>query len=267
MDPNRRFDTLEREVIWNRDRRRCQNPDCNNYRETDGEVPFSEATVHHVVEHCTGGATRLENGVLVCRVCHLDRDLMLRLAPRFQEYLRGIYASQGEQPTDGRHGTRPEAAAQGSEANTGERRGRRRRARRSGRKLKIAIRWRRLGVDRDDQIIEEPPNEAVLKFLSELMAAPPIGDSMKQQLTRVRVIRYPLSSRPEEAFINQATGEPHSYLAIPGTDLFLCPLSSNPEKVQRLRTCAENLTLPNGNPFPEGSVEFSMVEDPEGGIG
>ena len=123
-------------------------------------------------------------------------------------------------------------------------------------------------MERDDQIIEEAPNEAVRKFISELIAAPEIGHSMRQQLTRVRVIRYPLSSRPDETFANQATGKPHSYLDIPGAeDLFLCPLSSNPEKLQRLRACTENLTLPNGNPFPEGSVEFSMVENPEGGIG
>jgi hypothetical protein len=266
-DPNRHFDAIEREVIWNRDRRKCQNPECNNYQEISDEVPFRDATVHHVREHCSGGGTRLENGVLVCCVCHRDRELMLRLAPRFQEYLRAIYAGQDVQATDRTPPATPATTTIPNMSGTGEKQGRRRRRRRSGARLRIAIHWRRFGVERGDQIIEEAPNEAVIQFVSELLTERQIGESMRQQLTRVRVVRYALSDRPEEAFVNQATGEAHSYLSIPDTGLFLCPLSSNPEKIQRLQECVDGLTLANGAPFPEGSVEFSLVENPLGGIG
>ncbi len=40
LDPNRRFDVLEREVIWNRDRGICQNPGCPRPAR---RVPFREA--------------------------------------------------------------------------------------------------------------------------------------------------------------------------------------------------------------------------------
>ena len=96
-DPDRNFDPIEKEVIWYRDGRRCRNPDCKNYQEVGGEVPFREATVHHVVEHCAGGPTRLENGVLVCPVCHSDKDLMLRLKPHFQEHLRRVCSGRAQE--------------------------------------------------------------------------------------------------------------------------------------------------------------------------
>ena len=61
-DPQRTFGTLEREIIYYRDRKRCG--DCN------ADVPWSEAEIHHVDQHSQGGTTTLQNGALVHRQCH-----------------------------------------------------------------------------------------------------------------------------------------------------------------------------------------------------
>ncbi|SMP64250.1 Uncharacterized conserved protein, contains ParB-like and HNH nuclease domains [Neorhodopirellula lusitana] len=61
-DPNRAFGILEREVIYYRDKKRCQV--CNS------DVVWSEAQIHHVHEHSMGGQTELSNGALVHAHCH-----------------------------------------------------------------------------------------------------------------------------------------------------------------------------------------------------
>ena len=63
-DPNRNIGELERELIYDRDKKRCQVPGC------DAEVPWSEAEIHHVELHSQGGATTIDNGALVCKRCH-----------------------------------------------------------------------------------------------------------------------------------------------------------------------------------------------------
>lgn len=82
LDGKRLFDALEKEIIWMRDGRKCKNPSCGRV------VAFSEAHIHHVVEHTAGGPTALANGILVCCDCHADRPKMQALTPVFQEYLR-----------------------------------------------------------------------------------------------------------------------------------------------------------------------------------
>lgn len=82
LDPKRLFDTLEKEVIWVRDKRRCQSPDCGR------NLSFAEARIHHIDEHSVGGPTVLENGVLVCPECHANRKHMLSLTPAFLEHVR-----------------------------------------------------------------------------------------------------------------------------------------------------------------------------------
>jgi len=82
LDPKRLFDGLEKEVIWIRDDRRCQNPDHK------AAVTFPEARIHHINEHSAGGVTALENGILVCQKCHSDRQRMQSLAPVFQQHIR-----------------------------------------------------------------------------------------------------------------------------------------------------------------------------------
>ena len=61
-DPKRLFGSLEREIIYYRDKKKCA--------VCDGEVIWSEADIHHIEEHTKGGPTKLENGVLVHRHCH-----------------------------------------------------------------------------------------------------------------------------------------------------------------------------------------------------
>jgi hypothetical protein len=84
LDPKRLFDALEKEVIWVRDSRKCKNPACGRL------VSFSEARVHHINEHSAGGSTVLENGVLVCPECHVNRQHMQSLAPAFQQHLKQL---------------------------------------------------------------------------------------------------------------------------------------------------------------------------------
>lgn len=83
-DPKRLFDVLEREIVWWRDRRTCQNPTCRRL------VPFPEATVHHVVEHTGGGQTTLANGVLVCTDCAPKRKELQAAGPALTNYLQSI---------------------------------------------------------------------------------------------------------------------------------------------------------------------------------
>jgi hypothetical protein len=63
-DPSRSFGELERELIYYRDKKKCQRPGC------DGDVQWSEAEIHHVELHSQGGATILGNGALVHKRCH-----------------------------------------------------------------------------------------------------------------------------------------------------------------------------------------------------
>lgn len=63
-DPSRNFGELERELIYYRDKKKCQRPGC------DVDVQWSEAEIHHVELHSQGGATILGNGALVHKRCH-----------------------------------------------------------------------------------------------------------------------------------------------------------------------------------------------------
>ena len=255
LDPQRLFDPLEKEVIWNRDRGICQNPKCVR---PERRVPFRSATVHHVVEHTAGGATTLKNGVLICPECHADRVEMQRLAPHFHEYLGRIYAIPGQQligavsvdprgdPVFGQPTPDVEAGENGSATAAGG--------------LKIVVDWGALDVDRKAQTFSGgPASDIIVKLLVELIGA--FGKPMEQQLTELPVIRYPLSRTPATAFLNYATGKPFGSLPVPGTDLHFCPQSSNSEKVTRLTTLVSRLVLPDGSGFPEGSVQCSVEPD------
>lgn len=61
-DPKRTFGSLERELVYWRDRKKCQ--------VCDAEVNWDEAEIHHVEEHHRGGMTTLDNGALVHKHCH-----------------------------------------------------------------------------------------------------------------------------------------------------------------------------------------------------
>lgn len=251
LDPHRLFDPLEKEVIWNRDRGTCQCPSCER---ADRVIPFVEATVHHVEEHCTGGQTVLGNGVLVCPQCHSNRNEMQRQTGHFKNYLARVYAN-----TSGSAAAAPvgetdilslgqlEEGGEGAQDRPGRSR------------IKIELDWGELDVDREKQTFDEPQASAtVVKLLAALIAE--FGAPMTRQLQEIPVLRYPLSYKPEEAFLNAKTGQPFSYLPVPSTRLFFCPQSSSSEKVRRLSELFGRLVLPDDRVFPEGSIEVALVE-------
>ncbi len=63
-DPTRLFGELEREIIYYRDKKKCQLPSCG------ASVLWLDAEVHHVESHSQGGRTTLGNGALVHKHCH-----------------------------------------------------------------------------------------------------------------------------------------------------------------------------------------------------
>jgi hypothetical protein len=256
-DPDRCFDTLEKEVIWNRDRGLCQNPDC---KWPGRRVPFNKATIHHVQEHTAGGPTTLQNGILVCQDCHASRPDMHRLTPHFQEYLQRIYASPDQQTTEAAQifPSPEEGLGQSESQNDSDENG----TRAMGGKLKIIVHWGELDVEREDQIIsEDQASASIVKLLVTFIDV--FGDSVKQQLTELPVIRFPLSKNPTADFINAARGRPFGSMRVPGTDpvLYFCPHSGNDEKVKKLNKLVSRLTLPDGRNFPPGSVEI-LIDAP-----
>lgn len=251
LDQHRLFDPLEKEVIWNRDRGTCQCPDCER---PDRLIPFAEATIHHVEEHCAGGQTVLTNGVLVCPQCHSNRFEMQRLTAHFKEYLARIYTKS---PNDaapspiGNSDSSPLGQLSDGSDNGSEPLGRSR--------IRIAVDWGALDVDRKKQVFEEPQASAtVVQLLAALIAE--FGVSITTQLREIAILRYPLSDKPEEAFLNLQTGRAFSYLPVPGTNLYFCPQSSSPEKVRRLIELFGRLVLPDDRVFPEGSIEVTLTE-------
>jgi len=181
---------------------------------------------------------------------------MQRLKPHFQEYLRRIYASLGQQttgivpinlPPDENLGRTEPQNDNGENGSLGP-----------GGKLKILIHWGELDVDRVDQTIsEDQGSTSIAKLCGELIHE--FKDSMKQQLTELPVVRYPLSKNPNADFVNAATGRPFGSILVPGTeDLYFCPQSGNDEKVKRLNKLFSRLTLPDGRNFPTDSIEVSI---------
>jgi hypothetical protein len=251
LDPTRCFGGLEREVIWNRDRGQCQNPGCQR---PNRRVPYREAHLHHIVEHTKGGKTTLQNGILICQECHSDRAEMQRLMPHFQEYLSRIYADPTKPPSgtgvvagndlvDGTLETDADEDQSGRAPTKG--------------RLKITIDWGSLDIDREPQTIADShASDSIVKLLVELIGA--FGSAMEQQLTELKIIRYPLSKTPATTFLNPATQAPFSSIRVPGTDLYFCSHSSNPEKVRRLQTLFSQLILPDGRDFPPGSVAAAL---------
>ena len=243
LDPNRLFDALEREVIWNRDRGLCQNPNC---KQPGRQVPFREATIHHVIEHTVGGRTLLQNGVLLHPECHASRVEMQKLTSHFQEYLRRIYATPDlEASSEVGIGDTPSNGEGDTDENS---------ARATNGRLKIVIDWGALDVDRKPQTIAEAKDsDSIIKLLVELIGE--FREPMKKQLTELPVIRFPLSKIPATDFLNRAKGTAYSSIQVPGTDLYFCPQSQRTEKVERLKKLFTRLTLPDGSDFPPDSIE------------
>lgn len=243
LDPHRLFDPLEKEVIWNRDRGTCQCPSCER---PDRAVSFADARVHHVVEHCAGGQTKLENGVLVCPECHSSRVEMQKLEAHFKAYLARIYSGQpGGAGSDTQEGGSDSGTLNGNGGGTHKH-------------LRIEVDWGALDVDREVQVIEMPQSsQTIVTLLTALVRE--FGTPMIEQLQEHPIIRFPLAADPQTAFVNPANGSPFSAIKVPGTNLYFCPHSSTEEKERRLRELFGRLTLPDERGFPEGSIEITVV--------
>jgi len=243
-DPNRSFDSLEREVIWNRDRGQCQNPACSR---PDRRVSFRDATIHHIVEHSAGGTTTLRNGVLICPECHTNRAGLQHLTQHFQEYIARAYDS-----SQGTSGELPLGEPQPDfpdEPNGGGREG-----------IRIVIDWGALDVDRPQQTIRKGNDtETIVELLKVLLDT--FGKAMREQLLELPIVRFPLSTNPMIDFLNRSQNKPYSYTQIAGTDLYFCPQSQRSEKVERLKALFSRLTLPDGGEFPHDCVTVSIVAE------
>lgn len=240
-DPNRLFDSLEREVIWNRDRGSCQNPGCSR---PDHRVAFREATIHHIVEHSAGGETAVKNGVLVCPECHFNRAQMQELTEYFQNYIIRVYDSPQnvarEFPPE-EHSTEAQ-----DDRNVGG--------------IKVVIDWGALDIDREPQTIKRSNDtETIVELLRVLLET--FKKPMREQLIEMPIVRYPLSTNPKEDFLNKAQNRPYSYSQIPGTDLYLCAHSQRSLKVERLKALFSRLTLPDGSEFPDACISVAVDND------
>lgn len=236
-DPTRCFDSLEREVIWNRDRGQCQNPECSR---PDRRVAFREATIHHIIEHTAGGRTALKNGVLICPECHTNRAHMQRMTQHFQDYISRVYANPqgafGDVSFD-------DQQVDLSDDHPGDRR--------AG--IKVVIDWGALDIDRSTQEIRlRNDTETIVELLKLLLET--FKKSMTQQLTERAIVRFPLSTEPMTAFLNRAQNKPYSYSKIPGTDLYFCGHSNRTQKVERLNALISRLVLPDGSEFPSRCI-------------
>jgi hypothetical protein len=81
-DERRLFGTLEKELIYYRDRKRCA--------VCGGLVAFPEAEFHHVEEHSKGGYTVIDNGALVHQECHPKGAKAVDFAKQWPEQLEKI---------------------------------------------------------------------------------------------------------------------------------------------------------------------------------
>lgn len=240
-DPNRGFDSLEREVIWNRDRGQCQNPQCSR---PERKVAFREATIHHIIEHSAGGRTTLRNGVLICPECHVNRASMQSLTQHFQDHITRVYSRQQDAFSEAI--SLDQSADESEDGSSNGREG-----------IKISIDWGALDIDRPVDVIRKSNDtETIVELLRLLLET--FKKPMREQLTELPIVRFPLSTNPMTDFLNRAQNRPYSYTGIPGTDLYFCPHSQRSQKVERLRALLSRLTLPDGGEFPDDCVTVTI---------
>ena len=84
IDPKRAFGSLEREIIYFRDNKKCAR--CG------AEINWNELEIHHVVEHGQGGPTVLENAKPVHQHCHPQGSLASELSESMMGSDTGGYA-------------------------------------------------------------------------------------------------------------------------------------------------------------------------------
>ena len=77
-DSNRAFGPLERQIVYWRDRKRCQV--CGS------EVLWDEAEIHHVIEYHQGGKTELSNAALVHKHDHPKGQAAIEFAKKWKAH-------------------------------------------------------------------------------------------------------------------------------------------------------------------------------------
>jgi hypothetical protein len=119
--------------------------------------------------------------------------------------------------------------------------------------LRIRSHWASVGkAEPEEEICGADASETVLRFVERLIRV--LGEGITEELTRHKVLRYPLAGHPDVAFLNPRTGRAYSHRLVAGTPgLYLCTISSTTEKRDRLRTLMQKLQ------FPEGSVDIEVV--------
>jgi hypothetical protein len=202
-------------------------------------IPFEIAQFHPVPGI---GATPVDSHVLLCQECRSNESGMEALNEFFKNYL----ASKINEAPDNNEESDDDIIE--SEPGLAK-----------GGKIKITINWGLLDVDRQPQTIAKgKDSSSVAELMSVLIKE--FGDSMKEQLMRIPVLRSPLSENPKDDFMRSNSGRLYAYSKLPDITppLYICTHSSQMEKIQRLTTLFERLELPDGNPFPEESIKISV---------
>jgi hypothetical protein len=218
LDAQRIFGPLEREIIWYRQSGKCAHPQCRM------ATPLSEMHAHHVREHSQGGTTSLDNGVLVCRVCHQNRAEMQALEQTFLSEI--VAASEAASAREDNNDINSEPGQQ---------------------KLRIDINWPSLQKGDAPEVIHRSKDTAtIVDFCNRIVEV--FGDEGLGWLTEkgCTVTRFPASSTPAETFKNPVTGGIYPYREIGSTGFYVCTQSSQLQKVQKLQTWIANLPEPIG---------------------
>ena len=175
---------------------------------------------------------------------------MQHLTQQFQDYI--LRLSGSPQQTAGDSLIIADTADRDDEQNGGKGGGR------EG--IKIVIDWGALDIDRPPQTIRRANDtDTIVELLRLLLDA--FKKSMRDQLTELPIVRFPLSMNPQTDFLNRSQNRPYSYTQIPGTDLYFCPHSQRSQKVERLKALFSRLILPDGSEFPEGCVTVTVEND------
>lgn len=212
-DPQRTFGEIEREIMWYRQSGCCAHPECKK------PTALCDMHGHHIREHSQGGATTLENGVLICRTCHRDRREMQSLEDHFLDL---IGSSGGEEPIQDETEL---TATPGTQ------------------KVRIQIDWPALMKGETVEVIHRSVDtDTIVEFCERLIEV--FEDEAIGWMTSRPMIRFPVSRTPNESFRNPVTGAIYSHREIANTGLHVCTLSSQTEKLRRIQTWIAELPEP-----------------------
>ena len=137
----------------------------------------------------------MKNGVLICPECHSNRAGMQKLTQHFQKYIDGLYTTSQTPaaafPDDGEF----DFAGDENGVTT------------SG--IRIVIDWGALDIDRPVQTIQGANDTDKIVHLLKLLLDE-FKKPMRDQLTEMPIVRFPLSTNPNQDFLNRAKNKPYS---------------------------------------------------------